>query len=238
MTSETIVIPRRFNGPPDSGHGGYSCGVVGVLVGDPAEVTLRMPPPLDRELTVERSDGSVALMDGESVVAEGRGAALDLQPPESPGIDAAEAANRRGLELFREHGHPFPTCLVCGPDRGVDGFGVFVAPLGGGDGAYAASWTPAPALAGSDGTVPAELVWAALDCPSAGPAMNWGGDPPCVLARLAVALDKPVVAGEQHAFLSWPLRLDGRKRETGVAIYNDSDDVLARGRALWIELKR
>ena len=46
-----VMIPRRFNGPPDSGNGGYSCGVVAALLDAPAvEVTLRAPPPLEREL--------------------------------------------------------------------------------------------------------------------------------------------------------------------------------------------
>ena len=32
--SEQVVIERRFNGPPESGNGGYVCGVVAGLVGD------------------------------------------------------------------------------------------------------------------------------------------------------------------------------------------------------------
>ena len=53
MTSQ-ITIHRRFNGPPDSGHGGYVCGVIADLIGPCAEVTLRSPPPLDLPLRVER----------------------------------------------------------------------------------------------------------------------------------------------------------------------------------------
>jgi RecB family exonuclease len=32
MDRVTVVIARRFNGPPDSGHGGYSAGCAGALV--------------------------------------------------------------------------------------------------------------------------------------------------------------------------------------------------------------
>jgi len=46
--TERVTIDRRFRGPSDSGNGGYVCGVVAALVGGPAEVTLRSPPPLDR----------------------------------------------------------------------------------------------------------------------------------------------------------------------------------------------
>ena len=45
-----MIVPGRFNGPPDSGNGGYTCGLVAGLLGEVAEVTLRLPPPLDREL--------------------------------------------------------------------------------------------------------------------------------------------------------------------------------------------
>jgi hypothetical protein len=236
--SETVLIPRRFNGPPDSGHGGYSCGLVGVLAGNPAEVSLRVPPPLERELTIERSDGSVVARDGETVVAEGRSTELDLEPPEAIGIEDAEAANARGLEFMQEVGHPFPTCFVCGPEREPgDGFRVFVSRLPGREDLYGASWTPDPELAGANGMVLPEIVWAALDCPSSGPGVNWGKGPPCVLAWMAAALDAPVRAGEPHALLAWPVEIDGRKRHTGVALYDADGRVLARARALWIELK-
>jgi hypothetical protein len=42
-----ITVPHRFRGPSDSGNGGYSCGVIAAHAGNPAEVTLRRPPPLD-----------------------------------------------------------------------------------------------------------------------------------------------------------------------------------------------
>ena len=43
-----IVIKSRFNGPPDSGNGGYVCGVVASAVEGPSIVTLRKPPPPGR----------------------------------------------------------------------------------------------------------------------------------------------------------------------------------------------
>src|SRR5688572_23155836 len=60
MNRVTVVIDPQFNGPPGSGHGGYSCGVAAALVeGAVAEVTLRRPPPIGVELAVAR-DGDAA----------------------------------------------------------------------------------------------------------------------------------------------------------------------------------
>ena len=39
----TLVIGSRFCGPPDSGNGGYVCGLIADYLGGPAEVTLRKP---------------------------------------------------------------------------------------------------------------------------------------------------------------------------------------------------
>src|SRR5215210_7740547 len=55
MPGVPVVIERRYNGPPDSGHGGWSAGQAAVLTGAPVvEVTLRRPPPLERALSVVR----------------------------------------------------------------------------------------------------------------------------------------------------------------------------------------
>ena len=42
-----VSIPSRFNGPPLSGNGGYSCGVLAAFIDGPAQVRLHVPPPLD-----------------------------------------------------------------------------------------------------------------------------------------------------------------------------------------------
>lgn len=53
--TETLTIPARFNGPPGSANGGYTCGRVAQLVGaEEVEVSLRTPPPLERPLEVVR----------------------------------------------------------------------------------------------------------------------------------------------------------------------------------------
>ncbi len=93
--SEQVTIDRRFHGPPQSGNGGYVCGVVAGLVGGTAEVTLRRPPPLDRPLQVARlDDGGVALRDGETVIAEGAPASLEIDPRAPVSFTEADEASR------------------------------------------------------------------------------------------------------------------------------------------------
>src|SRR5918998_3323519 len=95
MASMPVIAPR-FNGPPGSGHGGYSAGCAAVLVAAPVvEVTLRRPPPLGVELEVERADGGAALLDGDGVVVTARPAELELDPPPPVGLDAAADASAR-----------------------------------------------------------------------------------------------------------------------------------------------
>lgn len=229
-----LRIPARFNGPPGSANGGYTCGLVaGALGAASAEVSLRAPPPLQRELALERSADGVTLRDAETVIAEGRTAEAptDATDPVTATL-AAEAASG-GYEHWTA-AHPFPTCFVCGADHD-SGLRIFPGPLE--DGRFAASWTPDASLAGDDGAVRAECVWAALDCPTSAPVANFGEGPPIVLARLTASLHAPVVAGEPHALVSWELGRDGRKREAACVLFDAQGDIVARSRALWIELR-
>jgi hypothetical protein len=229
--ADSLVIPARFNGPPDSGHGGYSAGLAAGLVEGPAEVVLRAPPPLERELAVERgSDGSATVSLDGATVLEARPAAVELDVPEPVGLEAARAADVSG---FLEN-HPFPTCFACGPERAEsDGLRLFPGPVAG-RALFAVPWTPAAEFA-SGSHVDELFVWSALDCPSCAPAR---GPLPIVLAALAVDVVGPVTAGEPHVIGSWEVARDGRKRHTGVAMWDAAGSLRAAGRALWIELRR
>jgi hypothetical protein len=77
-----------------------------------------------------------------------------------------------------------------------------------------------------------EYAWAALDCPTSAPVADLGGGPVIVLARLHARIDRPIVAGAPHALLSWPLRVDGRKRSAGCGLFDDHGRLLALGEAL------
>ena len=237
---ETVVIPARYNGPPDSGNGGYSAGVVAaVLGGGPAEVTLKAPPPLDRPLHVQHSDELVVVSEGDTTVALAMPTTVDLDPP-SP-VSYEEAASVAELGPYHDAAHhPFPTCFVCGPERlEDDGLRIFPGPVGDGS-LFAAAWTPSPELADPDGRLPDEVVWAALDCPTSAPVANDPGSEdflPVVLARLAVRIDRPPVAGDRHVVMAWPRKVEGRKREAAAALYAEDGAVCGVSRALWIELR-
>jgi hypothetical protein len=234
--SETLTIPRRFNGPPDTGNGGYTCGVVAArLGGEVAEVSLRAPPPLERPLTVTREGARLELHDGDTLVAEAAAAELALDAPNGVPPEEARAASEAGYEHWTAH-HPFPTCVVCGPRRDPgDGLRLFPGALG--DGRFATEWTPDRSLGDGDGRIRHECVWAALDCPTSAPVANFATGPPMVLARLTARIDREVLVGEPHAIVSWPLQVDGRKRHSAAALFDSGGRLLAASRALWIELR-
>jgi len=217
----SVTIDFRFRGPHASGNGGYTCGVVAGLLDGPAEVTLRLPPPLDRPLRVERQKGRVEVWDGDALVAEAAPAELELDLPEPVPFElAAEAALPHG-----DPDSPFPECFVCGRDR-HDGLRIFPGEVAGSE-VVAAPWVPA-----ADTTGP-EFVWASLDCPGAyGSGATGRGA--VVLGRLAVRVEGLPEPGERCVVLGWGLGEEGRKLFAGTALYGDGGRVLGFGRATWI----
>ena len=237
--TETLTIPARFNGPPGSANGGYTCGRVAQLVGaEEVEVSLRTPPPLERPLDVVRDGERVELRDGDTLVAEGGPTELLMEVPGPLPRGEVADAEEAGRETWTAK-HPFPTCVVCGPDRDAgDGMRIFPAALPGHDGLHGACWTPSEQDGDGDGWVRPELVWAALDCPTSAPVANFGEGPPMVLASLAARLGCPVRVAEPHTILSWSLDVDGRKRRAAAALYDSDGILVCASRALWIELRQ
>jgi hypothetical protein len=215
-----VEIDSRFRGPHASGNGGYTCGIVAALVGGPAEVTLRLPPPLDRPLDVERDGEQVRVLDGEAVVAEAAPSTVELELPEPVTFEDASCAAEPDLTS------PFPECFVCGHAR-ADGLRLFAGPVAGRD-VVAAPWVPEADVLGP------EFVWAALDCPGAY-ATGVPGRGTVVLGRLAARVERIPRAGERCVVVAWSLGDDGRKHHAGTALFGDAGDVLGVGRALWIE---
>jgi hypothetical protein len=231
VVPEPIRIPSRFNGPLQSGQGGYSAGVAAAYVDAVPEVTLRSPVPLDRELQVTTDrDGSARVLDGDTLVAEARSIdALDLEPP-AVTLDEARAAVARYRGLADG---PFSRCFVCGMAR-EDSFGVFPGAVD--DRALVASpWTPSADTADGSGAVRPEFVWAVLDCPGAFGSYTDGQSLIGMLARMSVRIDAPVVAGDEHVVIGWPIETDGRKRYAGTAVLASDGTPLAVSRQLLIE---
>ena len=228
--ADSLAIPARFNGPPDSGHGGYSAGLAGTLIDGPAESALRAPPPLETPLAVERDGDGVRLVHDGRPVIEARPATVDVDAPDPVSLEAARAAEADSF--FLSDSHPFPTCFACGPKRAEgDGLRLFAGPVTDRD-LFATAWIPAPEF--GDATVDPLFVWAALDCPSSAPAMS---GKTIVLASLAASLERPVAVGEPHVIGSWRIGAEGRKHWNGVVLWDAMGSVCARGRALWIELR-
>lgn len=229
-----LSIPARFNGPPSSGNGGYSCGAVAAFIDGVARVRLHSPPPLDKPLPVYvATDGSVEVFDGELLVASGFPASLQLDVPPAPSLEQA----RRGRENFPVlDDHLYGTCFVCGNNRPhADGLALYPGPVDDWS-LLACTWQPAPDLADDAGMVLPEIVWSALDCPGCYAAM---GDAmqPVLLGELRASLLAPVPAAEELIVYAWSLGREGRKLYGGVAIANQSGVVLACSHTTWITLK-
>jgi hypothetical protein len=232
--AETVVIERRFRGPPTSANGGYTCGVLAeALESDIVEVNLRLPPPVDRPLSLETDGAEARLLDGEQMVADAIALErLDLDVPGPPQLGEAEEAGRL-YPYFEEH--TFPECFVCGPDRSEgDGLRIYPGPLDGRT-ILACTWTPAAEFADAEGYATTPIVWAALDCPSGLAAHHFeGGDAPlAVLARLRGRLVAPIDVTRPHVIVSWSLGREGRKHSAATAIF-DAGVLRAFAEALWI----
>jgi hypothetical protein len=230
--SQTLSIPGRFNGPLTSGHGGYCSGVIAGFVEGPAEVTLRSPVPLDTPLDVIReNDGSVRVLDGETLVAEAHSTPeLELGVPEPVSVEQARQATT-GYS-----GKPdglFAHCFVCGPAR-EDALGVFAGRVEGRE-LVASPWTPPAWTADAERRVLPEFIWAVLDCPTYFAVYGNGDQPMSFLGRMTTRIDAPVVPGEEHVVIAWPIETDGRKRHAGAAVLSSDGVPLAIARALMIE---
>jgi hypothetical protein len=215
-----LLIERQFRGPTESANGGYTCGVLASFLHGPAEVTLRLPPPLERPLEVEL-DGELELRDGEALVASATRAELELELPDPLSFEEAQASALP--EGDKES--VFPECFVCGWRRD-DGLGIYAGPVEGRD-LVAATWTPRAEHVGP------EFVWAALDCPGAY-AVHSGERGMPVLGRLTARVEHLPHAGERCVVMAWPLGGDGRKLYAGTALHGADGRLLGAARAVWI----
>lgn len=196
-------------------------------------MTLKLPPPLGRPLTIRRAGGVAHLLDGDLEIAEAREAELALDVPAAPGFAEAQVASSR-YTGFKHH--LFPGCFVCGPGRGPDdGLRIFAGPLA--DRPLAvAPWVPGPDLGDGQGRVAAEFVWAALDCPGYFGLLQPGLV--ALLGRMHGEILEPPRAGERCVVSGWRIGEDGRKFFAGSAIHGEDGRLLARAKAIWIQIDR
>lgn len=230
--SRTITIDPRFNGPANSGNGGYVCGLLAQGIEGAAAATLRAPPPLGKPLTLRREDDRAALYDGDTLLGEAAPTAFDVTPPPAPSLEEARDAAKRYVGFTNNR---YPTCFVCGHARAAhDGLDLFTGKVEGRD-MVACTWAPGADLADETGRVRTEFIHAALDCPSYW-ALPRAGHMAALLARLTANIDAELPrTGEELIVAAWPLKSDGRKHVAATTLYSASGAVIARAEALWIE---
>lgn len=227
----TLTIARRFNGPPDSGNGGYVCGAFASAMARDLRVRLAAPPPLETELAIEEDpDGACRLHAGDLLVATATPSRLELEVPAPPPYVSAVWASQH-YAGFRDH--VFADCFVCGPHRRRgDGLRIFPGQLE--NGIVAGPWLPAESLDAGDGKVGAEFHWAALDCP--GYFAITAGRHKMVLGEMQAHVDRRVHVGEACTVIGWKLGGEGRKHYAGTAIFDEDGELCALARATWIAL--
>lgn len=231
--SESIIIGSRFNGPPNSGNGGYVCGLLARVIEGSAEVTLRKPPPLARPLALEHtSDGQVLLKDGADLIAEARPQSLELKLPQPPDF---ATASRSSTNYIGFQQHYFPDCFVCGPARDQDdGLRIFAGLLPDSR-VVAAPWVPGDSLTGENGFVRPEFLWSALDCPGYF-AITGSEFSIALLGQMTAEITHQVQPGSKNIILGWEIGREGRKRYAGTAVFTESGALCAKAKATWIEL--
>ena len=229
-----VRIDRRFCGPPDSGNGGYVCGLLAQeLGGSNVSVSLRVPPPLDRDLELGGDRATAWLKDGEVLIGTAERQHVSIEVPDPPTLAAAQEAETRYAGLRHHH---FPGCFVCGPERPPgDGLRLFTGALGDRQRQVASTWTPDDSLLDADGFVKNEFVWAALDCPGYWAVASNAGI--AVLGCFAVAVHADRVPTQSLIVTAWPIASEGRKHRAGTALHDLHGRLLAAGEAIWITLR-
>jgi hypothetical protein len=231
-----IVIAQQFCGPPNSGNGGYVCGVLARDLKGPVTSVLRARVPLDVDLDLTMAEGTAVMTDAAGgLIGRGDTAAANLLP-DPPAPPCAEAARAAGGRYLGHEQSIHPICFTCGPERhNGDGLRVFPGQLDGAPpGHVACLWTPDAAFADADGRASTEVIWAALDCPGFFAWVVKEGRHGALLGTMTGEVLRHPKAGETCIVTAWPLIREGRKETAGVALFSTDGELLARGHQVWI----
>jgi hypothetical protein len=226
-------VAARYCGPPGTANGGYLAGRLSSFADQTVRVRLCAPIPLDTELQViERDDGRLDLHGGDGLLAYAEPDSLQLNIPAAPDYVDAITDSRRFIAFER---HAYPGCFVCGTARARgDGMRIFAGPNA--DKTMVASpWVPDESLAGSDGKIAPEFMWAALDCPGYFAARDDGVA--MLLGEFTAHVDRRVHVDETCVVIGWRIAVSGRKYEVGTALFDEDAELCGRARAVWLEPK-
>jgi len=231
MNTPRIVIERRFHGPKDSANGGYTCGRIAEFIEGPARVRLRVPPPLDVEFGVRRSESGVSVVRDGELIAEAWPGRPELEIPEPPTLQDAETASR-AYSGYKSH--RYATCFVCGPKQAEGGLRVFAGPVPERN-IVASPWRPDPSLASDGLHVDSVFIWSALDCPG-GFTFPEPEEGAILLGELSVELFGSAIVARPHVVFGWEFYSEGRKHHTGTALFTETGDCVGVGQGIWFEV--
>lgn len=232
-SSASVLVERRFCGPPASGNGGYVAGLLAPLVDatEPVTVTLRKPPPLEVPMqVVDAASGGLDLLAAEVLVAEASTGSFDGDPVAPVPMEVAYAAHEKYQGL---NDPTFQSCFVCGLSR-EDGLRLMSGPTSAGS--TACVWTPDPSLTAEadEQSAAFEFVWAALDCPG-----GWTTDMlarPLVLGRMTAQVQALPRIGEPVVVVGRHTSTQGRKTMTSTSAYSADGSLLGRSEQVWIAI--
>jgi hypothetical protein len=233
--TDEIVVSAQFQGPPNSGNGGYVCGLLAAGLVGPIKGVLRAPVAVDTPLRRTRLPLGTRLtsLAGDLIAEAGQSDAGELPaPPACPSLETARVSGLRFIGLER----PFhPICFTCA-DALDEGFGlrVFVGQVHGADeGVVAGVWKPHLNFIDLNGLASVEAVWAALDCPGSVAWQARGGGGGLLGTMTCEILRRPAL-DETCIVMAWPIEASGRKRIAGTALFSGDGDLMARSRQIWI----
>lgn len=242
MKIDNMILSRRFCGPPKTGNGGFTAGILVETVGtNAAEIRLLNPTPVETAITIESENGQQGAIynDSKKVLATLKSIASEDFPeyklPVVPDLgDVIKiSAFYPGFTT-----HPFPTCFVCGPKREVnDGMRIFVGPAPeqiGFENLMAGYWLPDRTVGSQDDFVRDAAIWGALDCPGGFSAVL---DEPhlIVLSKIRGKIIERPKIGEDYTVMSWRLHKLTRAFKVMTAIFkSDSKKLFAISEALWL----
>lgn len=249
---DEISIDTKYCGPPDVANGGYLAGRLASYfersgVNKSISVSLRAATPLNTRLNiVEKAQDTgkvLQLMEGQTQLAIANETQFVIHKPECPVQEQIASVRMRCAGYAN---HPFPACFVCGPERPLgDGLAIYpgpVAPKTPSDfpGSVVAEWALLDTLKDHQGQVKTEFVWAAMDCISAFAILEPPEHQhltPMVLGKLSVNREQELV-GDRAYVMAWPGKVDGRKAFANSAVFNQQQQCIAVGQALWVSLNK
>ena len=231
-------------------HGGYLGGRLASLMpgASAVDVKLRAPTPLETPLVIDRSDEpQLRLLAGDQVCAESSPSDFKLEGVPLVTYEQAERAGNEALDwvssrLPAEARRRFlddlddpdeqDRCFGCLPRS--DGLSILPGRVGSLDVAAAAVRVPPDLIV--DDVVPAEIVWAAVDCPSLWVSHVLSDEEEGLLGRptftgtLSVRVHRLPRADERIFIQVWRLGRDNRKLFGAGVLVGEEAEILAEAR--------